>query len=88
MLGLEGLGPCHMTEEPTKALLMVIESIWVDKMWMLCIMFIEFEYLTAKQLDSGDLYDVITQCGMALENLMLRPKVNAAGVHMPLHRRW
>ncbi len=41
----------------------------------------------AKQSESGDLYDAIAHCGVTYEYLRLRPKVKAAGVHMPLHTR-
>ncbi len=41
----------------------------------------------AKQPESGNLYDVITQCGVAYEYLRVRLKVQAAGVPMPLHMR-
>ncbi len=38
----------------------------------------------AKPPESGDLYDVITNCGEAQEHVWLRPKVEAAGVRIPL----
>ncbi len=42
-------------------------------------------YFKAKPPDSGDLYDVIIECGMAYQKLRLTPKLEATDVPMPLH---
>ncbi len=44
-------------------------------------------HLKAKPPEFGDLYDVITKCGVVEEHLRLRLRVKAAGVHMLLHKR-